>query len=41
MFAARPPAPSSVETTLRELDIENLTPMQALLCLSQLKALLS
>jgi DNA mismatch repair protein MutS len=41
MFATRPPAPSSVETTLRELDIENLTPMQALLCLSQLKALLS
>jgi DNA mismatch repair protein MutS len=41
MFATRPPAPSSVEATLRELDVENLTPVQALLCLSQLKALLS
>jgi DNA mismatch repair protein MutS len=41
MFVAKPPAPSPVETTLRELDVEQITPVQALLVLSQLKALLS
>jgi DNA mismatch repair protein MutS len=41
MFVARQPAPSALEATLREVDVENLTPVQALLCLSQLKALLS
>jgi DNA mismatch repair protein MutS len=40
MFVARPPA-SAVESTLRELDVEQITPVQALLALSQLKALLS
>jgi len=41
MFATRPPAPSSVETTLRELDVDHMTPVQALLALASLKALLS
>jgi len=41
MFASRPPEPSPVESTLRELEIEQITPVQALLTLSQLKALLS
>ncbi len=41
MFSTRPPAPSSVETTLRELDVDHLTPIQALLALASLKALLS
>ena len=41
MFVSRPPTPSPVESTLRELDIEQITPVQALLTLSQLKALLS
>jgi DNA mismatch repair protein MutS len=41
MFVARPQAPSPVESTLRELDVEQITPVQALLALSQLKALLS
>jgi DNA mismatch repair protein MutS len=40
LFAARPSAPSAVEATLRELDIDQLTPVQALVALSQLKALL-
>ena len=40
MFVARPAAPSSVEATLRELDVDQMTPVQALLALSQLKALL-
>jgi DNA mismatch repair protein MutS len=40
LFAARPSAPSAVESTLRELDIDRLTPVQALVALSQLKALL-
>jgi DNA mismatch repair protein MutS len=41
MFSTRPPPPSAVETTLRDLDLDRLTPVQALLALSQLKALLS
>jgi DNA mismatch repair protein MutS len=41
MFVAAPAAPSSVEATLRELDVDQMTPVQALLALSQLKALLS
>jgi DNA mismatch repair protein MutS len=41
MFVSRAPEPSPVESTLRELDVEQITPMQALLTLSQLKALLS
>jgi hypothetical protein len=41
MFVSRPPEPSPVESTLRELDVEQITPVQALLTLSQLKALLS
>jgi DNA mismatch repair protein MutS len=41
LFAARPAAPSPVETTLRELEVDHLTPVQALVALSQLKALLS
>jgi DNA mismatch repair protein MutS len=41
MFSAAPVAPSSVEATLRELDVDQMTPVQALLALSQLKALLS
>jgi DNA mismatch repair protein MutS len=41
MFSAAPAAPSSVESTLRELDVDQMTPVQALLALSQLKALLS
>ncbi len=41
LFAAAPPAPSQVEATLRELDIDQLTPVQALVALAQLKALLS
>jgi DNA mismatch repair protein MutS len=41
MFSAAPAAPSSVEATLRELDVDQMTPVQALLALSQLKALLS
>ena len=40
LFAARPAAPSAVEATLRELEIDHMTPVQALLALSQLKALL-
>jgi DNA mismatch repair protein MutS len=40
LFSARAPAPSAVEATLRELDIDQLTPVQALVALSQLKALL-
>jgi DNA mismatch repair protein MutS len=40
MFATRPPAPAPVEATLRELDVDNMTPVQALLALSALKALL-
>ncbi|HEY6876760.1 MAG TPA: DNA mismatch repair protein MutS, partial [Polyangiales bacterium] len=40
LFAATPPPPSQVEATLRELDIDQLTPVQALVALSQLKALL-
>jgi DNA mismatch repair protein MutS len=40
LFSAAPPAPSQVESTLRELDIDQLTPVQALVALSQLKALL-
>jgi DNA mismatch repair ATPase MutS len=40
MFATRPPAPSPVEATLSALDVDNMTPMQALVALSQLKALL-
>ena len=40
MFVALPPRPD-VEATLRELDVDHMTPVQALLCLSQLKALLS
>ncbi len=41
MFATRPAGPSSVETTLRELDVDHMTPVQALLALASLKALLS
>ncbi|MDB4977233.1 MAG: mismatch repair protein MutS [Myxococcaceae bacterium] len=40
LFSARPAAPSAVESTLRELDLDQLTPLQALLALAQLKALL-
>ncbi|MET0342558.1 MAG: DNA mismatch repair protein MutS [Polyangiales bacterium] len=40
LFAAKPAAPSAVEATLRELDTDNMTPMQALLAIAQLKALL-
>ncbi|HEX5656241.1 MAG TPA: DNA mismatch repair protein MutS [Polyangiales bacterium] len=40
LFASAPAAPSQVEATLRELDIDQLTPVQALVALSQLKALL-
>ena len=40
LFAATPAAPSAVEATLKELDIDQLTPLQALLALAQLKALL-
>lgn len=41
MFSTKPPPPSAVETTLRELDVDHMTPVQALLALSSLKALLS
>ncbi len=41
MFATRPPAPSRVEATLRELEVDHLTPVQALLALVSLRALLS
>jgi DNA mismatch repair protein MutS len=40
LFATTPPPPSAVESTLRELEIDHLTPVQALLALAQLKALL-
>jgi DNA mismatch repair protein MutS len=40
LFAATPPPPSAVESTLRELEVDHLTPVQALLALAQLKALL-
>jgi DNA mismatch repair protein MutS len=40
LFAAQAATPSAVEATLRELDIDRLTPVQALVALSQLKALL-
>ncbi len=40
MFSTRPPPPSAVEATLRDLDLDRLTPVQALVALSQLKALL-
>jgi DNA mismatch repair protein MutS len=41
LFSPEPAAPSQVEATLRELEIDQLTPLQALVALSQLKALLS
>jgi len=44
LFAAQPPtpaAPSAVEETLRELDVDQMTPLQALVALSQLKAMLA
>ena len=41
LFAATPAGAVGVEATLRELDIDQLTPVQALLALAQLKALLS
>ncbi len=37
---AAPLSPSAVEATLRELDIDRMTPVQALVALAQLKALL-
>jgi DNA mismatch repair protein MutS len=40
MFATRETAPSQVESTLRELDVDQMTPVQALMALSQLKGLL-
>jgi DNA mismatch repair protein MutS len=40
IFAAPVAAPSSIESTLRELNVDQMTPVQALLALSQLKALL-
>lgn len=40
MFAAKPPQPSAVESTLRELDVHNMTPVQALVALEQLKKLM-
>jgi DNA mismatch repair protein MutS len=40
LFSATPPAPSAVEATLKELDLDQLTPLQALVALAQLKALL-
>ncbi|MDB4988439.1 MAG: mismatch repair protein MutS [Myxococcaceae bacterium] len=40
LFSARAPLPSAVEATLRELEIDQLTPLQALVALAQLKALL-
>jgi DNA mismatch repair protein MutS len=40
MFATRESAPSQVESTLRELDVNQMTPVQALMALSQLKGLL-
>ena len=40
LFAGPAVTPSAVESTLRELDIDQLTPLQALLALAQLKALL-
>ena len=40
MFATRETAPSQVESTLRELDVNQMTPVQALMALSQLKGLL-
>ena len=40
MFSATPAPPSAVETTLRELDVENMTPVQALVALERLKGML-
>ena len=40
MFAP-PPATSACEATLRELDIERMTPVDALVALARLKSLLS
>jgi DNA mismatch repair protein MutS len=41
LFAGVAAAPSAVEATLRELDIDRMTPVQALVALAQLKALVS
>jgi DNA mismatch repair protein MutS len=40
LFSAVPAAPSPIEATVRELEIDQMTPMQALIALAQLKALL-
>ena len=40
MFATREPAPSEIESTLRELDVDKMTPLDALVALSRLRALL-
>ena len=40
MFVAQPPK-SEVEATLRELDLDQMTPLEALTTLARLKGLLS